>query len=55
MDKKERIPSEHIYNIFITIILAIFFLWLIYVFTPYAHYNLYIIEPKNKKDINSNN
>ncbi len=46
MDKIQRIPNNQIYNIFITLILAITILWLIYIFTPISHYNLYIIEPK---------
>lgn len=53
-DKKQRIPHDNVYNIFITIILAILILWLIYIFIPYNHFNLYIIEPKNNQDTNIN-
>ncbi len=45
--KPQRIPSDNIYNIFLTLILAIVILLIIYTFIPFSHYNLYIIEPKN--------
>ncbi len=46
--KKQRVPNNEIYDIFLTLIIAILILWIIYVMTPQSHYNLYIIEPKNK-------
>jgi hypothetical protein len=46
--KKQRVPHNDIYDVFLTLILAMAILWLIYVLTPYTHYNLYIVEPKNK-------
>ena len=49
MEKNQRMPNNQIYDVFITMILVITILWLIYIFTPISHYNLYIIEPKNKK------
>ncbi len=49
--KPLRIPTDNVYNIFITIILAIVILTLIYTFVPFSHYNLYIIEPKNNNSI----
>lgn len=45
--KPQRIPNNDIYSIILTIILAIGILYIIYVFVPVSHYNLYIIEPKN--------
>ncbi len=44
--KPQRIPNNNIYNSILTLILAIAILWIIYVFVPFSHYNLYIIEPK---------
>ncbi len=46
--KKQRIPNDQIYDIFLTLLIAILIIWAIYIFTPYQHYNLYVIEPKNK-------
>ncbi len=43
----KRQPSETVYNIFLTIILAIVIVLIIYYFVPYSHYNIYIIEPKS--------
>lgn len=45
--KSQRQPNNLVYDIFITLILSIFIIWLIYILTPYSHYNLYVIEPKN--------
>ena len=45
LNKPERKPNNFIYNIFLTLILAIIIIWSIYIFVPYSHYNLYIIEP----------
>ena len=36
-----RNPSNHTYNIFFTIIIAIFILWLTYLLTPYQNYTIY--------------
>ncbi len=52
--KKQRVPNNEIYDIFITIILAVLIIWLIYVMTPYSHYNLYIIEPKDNNNLKKN-
>lgn len=49
--KKQRVPHNEVYDIFITIILAFLIIWLIYVMTPYSHYNLYIIEPKDNNNV----
>ena len=46
LNKPQRQPNNLIYNIFLTLILAILIIWLIYIFVPYSHYNLYIIEPR---------
>jgi uncharacterized membrane protein YesL len=43
--KTQRIPNNSIYNIFITIVIAVLIIWIIYIFTSQSHYNLYIIEP----------
>ena len=48
LNKLKRNPNNFIYNIFLTLILAILIIWLIYIFVPYKHYNLYIIEPQYK-------
>ena len=50
LNKPQRQPNNLIYNIFLTLILAILIIWLIYIFVPNSHYNIYIIEP-----INNNN
>jgi hypothetical protein len=44
--KTQRIPSNNIYDVFLTIIISIVILLVIYTFVPFSHYNLYIIEPK---------
>lgn len=47
--KNNRIPNNLVYNLILTLILAFAIVWIIYVSVPYAHYSLYLIEPK--KDI----
>ena len=45
--KPQRIPTNNVYDVFLTLILAIVILLIIYTFVPFSHYNLYIIEPQN--------
>ncbi len=40
--------KNQVNDVFLTLILAITILWLVYIFTPMSHYNLYIIEPKKE-------
>jgi hypothetical protein len=42
----QRIPNDTIYNILLTMILALSIIWLIYSITSYSHYNVYLIEPE---------
>ena len=44
--KNERIPNDQIYNVVLTLILTFAILWIIYISTPYSHYNLYLLETK---------
>lgn len=44
----QRVPTESVYNIILTLILAFGIVWIIYSATPYSHYSLYLIEPKKK-------
>lgn len=44
--KNQRIPTDSVYNIILTLGLVFGIVWLIYVFTPYSHYNLYLVETK---------
>ncbi len=50
--KQQRIPTNNVYDVFLTLILAIVILLIIYTFVPFSHYNLYIIEPKNNNNNN---
>ena len=43
-----RIPNDPIYNVILTLILALGIVWIIYSITPYSHYSFYLIEPKKK-------
>ncbi len=43
----KRIPTNNVYDVFLTIIISIVILLIIYTFVPFSHYNLYIIEPQN--------
>ena len=51
MKKSQRNPNNFIYDIFLTIIIGILIIWLVYIFTPYSNYNLYIVEPKNNNNL----
>ena len=55
LNKPQRQPNNSIYNIFLTLILAILIIWIIYIFVPYSHYNIYIIEPNTKTNIKNSN
>jgi hypothetical protein len=44
----QRIPTNSVYDIIITIIIASAILWIIYTSTPYSHYSFYLIENNNK-------
>lgn len=48
--KNQRIPTDSVYNIILTLILAFGIVWIVYAITPYSHYSLYLIEPKNKNN-----
>lgn len=37
-----RIPTDSVYNVFLTLILAFGVIWIIYSITSYSHYNLYL-------------
>ena len=41
--KNQRIPNESIYNIFITIMLAILIVWFIYISVNTNNYRLYLV------------
>jgi hypothetical protein len=41
-----RIPSNGIYNIILTLIIAFSVIWVIYSLTSYSHYSVYLIESK---------
>ena len=47
--KNQRIPNNQIYNLILTLVLALGIVWIIYSLTPYSHYSLYLIEPKKNK------
>lgn len=47
--KNQRIPNDYIYNLILTLVLALGIIWVIYSLTPYSHYSLYLIEPKKNK------
>ena len=40
----KRIPTNYVYNIILTLIIAFAILWIIYVSTPYLHYSVYLVE-----------
>ncbi len=40
----KRIPNDLIYNQILTLIIAFAIVWIIYISTPYYHYNVYLIE-----------
>lgn len=42
----KRIPTDSIYNVILTLIIAFAIVWIIYVSTPYSHSNIYLIEQK---------
>ena len=44
--QNHRVPNESVYTIFLTLILALGIIWLIYSSVPYSHYSLYLVEPK---------
>lgn len=44
--KNQRIPNDIIYNLILTLVLALSVVWVIYSLTPYSHYSLYLLEPK---------
>lgn len=46
--KANRIPHESFYDTVLTLVLAFSIIWFVYVSVPYFHYNLYLIEPKQK-------
>ena len=46
--KNQRIPNNYIYNLILTLVLALGVVWVFYSLTPYSHYSLYLIESKNK-------
>lgn len=39
----KRDPHNNLYNLFITLMLAILILFIIYLFIPNSHYNLYML------------
>lgn len=47
LDNK-RIPTNSVYDIILTLIIAFAILWIIYSSTPYSHYSVYLVE-NNKK------
>lgn len=47
--KNQRIPNDTIYNLILTLVLALSVVWVIYSLTPYSHYSLYLIEPKKSE------
>lgn len=42
----QRIPTDSVYNIILTLIIAFAVIWIIYTSTSYAHYSVYLIENK---------
>jgi len=40
----KRIPTDFVYNIILTLIIAFAVVWIVYVSTPYSHYSVYLIE-----------
>jgi uncharacterized membrane protein len=44
----QRIPTDSVYNIILTLILAFGIVWVIYSLTSYSHYSLYLIETQKK-------
>lgn len=41
---KQRIPNQYIYNIFLTLLVAVLFIWILYNLTPCNHYRLYLTD-----------
>ena len=41
-----RIPTDSVYNIILTLIIAFAIVWIIYSSTPYSHYSVYLVENK---------
>lgn len=39
-----RIPTDSVYNVILTLIIAFAVVWIIYVSTPYSHYTVYLLE-----------
>ena len=44
----QRIPTDSVYNIILTLIIAFAIIWIIYSLIPYSHYNVYLIETNKK-------
>lgn len=40
--KNQRIPNNNVYNIFITIIMAVLIVWIIFISVPCNSYRLYL-------------
>lgn len=40
----KRIPMQTVYDLILTLIIAFAVVWIIYVSTPYLHYNVYLIS-----------
>jgi hypothetical protein len=44
----QRIPTDSVYNLILTLIIAFAVVWIIYTSTSYSHYSVYLIENNNK-------
>ena len=45
----QRIPTDYVYNIVLTFIIAFAIIFIIYSSTPYSHCNVYLIKPTNQQ------
>lgn len=45
---KQRIPNNSVYDIILTLIIAVAIIWIIYISTPYSHYSVYLVENYKK-------
>ena len=45
--KQQRMQTNNVYDVVLTIIISIVILFTIYTLVPFSHYNIYIIEPQN--------
>lgn len=44
----KRVPTNSVYDLILTLIIAFAILWIIYSATPYSHYSVYLLETNKK-------